>query len=157
MRYRKLRIAWSMVCGIATVLLLALWVRSYRDHDAVYCHVAFTDIFGGDSRLGTIRLVSGKLKSQPHFGIYSEHYTSEKMLQLYGSAADPMNEHPNRFGVGFTHPSGYTAFSSPSWLIAMLSAVSAVLPWIQLRFSLRTLLIATTLVAVALGLLVSLR
>ena len=29
MRFRKLRIAWSVVCGIACVLLIALWVRSY--------------------------------------------------------------------------------------------------------------------------------
>ena len=29
MRFRKLRIAWSVVCAIACVLLIALWVRSY--------------------------------------------------------------------------------------------------------------------------------
>jgi hypothetical protein len=29
MRFRKLRIAWSVACAIACVLLIALWVRSY--------------------------------------------------------------------------------------------------------------------------------
>src|SRR6476620_7609681 len=29
MRFRKLRIAWSVMCGIACVLLIVLWVRSY--------------------------------------------------------------------------------------------------------------------------------
>ena len=29
MRFRKLRIAWSVICSIACVLLIALWVRSY--------------------------------------------------------------------------------------------------------------------------------
>src|SRR6476659_10578089 len=29
MRYRKLRIAWSAFWGLACVLLIALWVRSY--------------------------------------------------------------------------------------------------------------------------------
>ena len=29
MRYRKLRIAWSVGWGIACVLLIVLWVRSY--------------------------------------------------------------------------------------------------------------------------------
>jgi hypothetical protein len=29
MRFRKLRIVWSVVCGVAAVLLIALWVRSY--------------------------------------------------------------------------------------------------------------------------------
>src|SRR4051794_10959899 len=29
MRFRKLRIAWSVMCLIACVLLIVLWVRSY--------------------------------------------------------------------------------------------------------------------------------
>src|SRR3954451_11071314 len=29
MKFRKLRIAWSAACGIACVLLIVLWVRSY--------------------------------------------------------------------------------------------------------------------------------
>src|SRR5438105_1666000 len=29
MRFRKLRIAWSVFWGLAAVLLIALWVRSY--------------------------------------------------------------------------------------------------------------------------------
>src|SRR5947207_15784433 len=29
MRFRKLRIAWSVICGLACVLTLVLWVRSY--------------------------------------------------------------------------------------------------------------------------------
>jgi hypothetical protein len=30
MRFRKLRIAWSVVCAVACVLLTVLWVRSFR-------------------------------------------------------------------------------------------------------------------------------
>ncbi len=38
MRFRKLRIAWSVVWGLAAVLLIALWVRSYdTDDHAVGC------------------------------------------------------------------------------------------------------------------------
>ena len=33
MRFRKLRIAWSVVCGVACVLLIVLWVRSYSQTD----------------------------------------------------------------------------------------------------------------------------
>src|SRR4051812_16167470 len=36
MRYCKLRIAWSLFCGMAAVLLIALWVRSYSRVDAIY-------------------------------------------------------------------------------------------------------------------------
>ena len=35
MRFRKLRIAWSVACGIACVLLIVLWVRSYWSCDQV--------------------------------------------------------------------------------------------------------------------------
>ena len=29
MKYRKLRIAWSIGCGMLCLLLIVLWVRSY--------------------------------------------------------------------------------------------------------------------------------
>jgi hypothetical protein len=35
MRFRKLRIAWSVFSGVVAVLLIALWVRSYFRHDAL--------------------------------------------------------------------------------------------------------------------------
>jgi hypothetical protein len=35
MRFRKLRIAFSVTCLIACVLLIALWVRSYWKVDAI--------------------------------------------------------------------------------------------------------------------------
>src|SRR5262249_38692004 len=35
MRYRKLRFAWSVFWGLATVLLIALWVRSYTWMDVL--------------------------------------------------------------------------------------------------------------------------
>src|SRR5690242_4400156 len=31
MKYRKLRIAWSVIWGVASVLLIVLWLRSYSD------------------------------------------------------------------------------------------------------------------------------
>jgi hypothetical protein len=40
----------------------------------------------------------------------------------------------------------------PHWFVALLFAALAALPWIRPTFSLRTLLIATTLIAVLLGL-----
>ena len=42
----------------------------------------------------------------------------------------------------------------PFWFLVMLSAAVGTIPWLTYRFSLRTLLIATTLVAVVLGLIV---
>src|SRR3954465_12938116 len=35
MRFRKLRIAWSVFWGVVCVLLIVLWVRSYSTRDEV--------------------------------------------------------------------------------------------------------------------------
>jgi hypothetical protein len=45
----------------------------------------------------------------------------------------------------------HTAVAAPHWMLASLFAAIAIMPWMGRRFSLRTLLIAMTLVAVALG------
>jgi hypothetical protein len=42
----------------------------------------------------------------------------------------------------------------PYWCLILISVAFAAVPWIHWRFSLRTLLIATTLIAVVLGLIV---
>ena len=42
----------------------------------------------------------------------------------------------------------------PQWCPVLASMILAVIPWLRWRFSLRTLLIATTLVAVVLGIIV---
>src|SRR4051794_2870734 len=44
MRFRKLRIAWSMFWGLACVLLIVLWVRSYWWNERILvglCNRAF--------------------------------------------------------------------------------------------------------------------
>jgi hypothetical protein len=50
----------------------------------------------------------------------------------------------------------YSLVYVPNWFLVLLAAMLAAVPWIHLscRFSLRTLLIATALVAAALGLIV---
>src|SRR5690348_9197803 len=37
MKYRDLRIAWSVLWGVVAVLLILLWVRSYSRLDALFC------------------------------------------------------------------------------------------------------------------------
>ena len=45
MRFRKLRIAWSVVWGIACVLLIVLWVRSYWWGEQLSYTTAQTNLF----------------------------------------------------------------------------------------------------------------
>jgi hypothetical protein len=50
-----------------------------------------------------------------------------------------------------------TRLCMPHWVLAIAPATLAAVPWFRFRFSLRTLLITTTLAAVGLGLMVWLR
>src|SRR6188474_3195978 len=58
MRFRKLRIAFSAVCGLACVLLAALWVRSYWREDFLFLsplpHQWRAQISSGEGRLHVI-------------------------------------------------------------------------------------------------------
>ncbi len=56
------------------------------------------------------------------------------------------NRDPNGIDVGLQFP---------HWWLVAIAVTFAALPWLSLRFSLRTLLIATTLVAVGLGIIIS--
>ena len=63
------------------------------------------------------------------------------------------------FGLDASAYPNYVMVYLPHWLPAMIVAAIGTAPWLPWfsRFSLRTLLIATTLVAVVLGLIVWLR
>jgi hypothetical protein len=150
MGFRKLRIAWSVFWGLAAVLLIVLWVRSYRISDTI----------------GHIddNLVCEFFLSQPGALRYSRMNDKE--------VGGPNSEEPVPWGYGnfpaIRAPGPIPDFSYeylpdfqcelwlPYWYPVALSASVAAIPWVSKlkRFSLRTLLIATTLVAVALGLIV---
>jgi hypothetical protein len=124
MRYRKPRIAWSTFCGIACALLIVLWVRSYSDYAIINWNL------DGDH----------VLRAMHHRGtVYAEH----RHIKPY-----PM-------GRFFVQENWMTLLKLPYWFLAFTVAVFGSLPWfIQRPFTLRTLLIATTLVAVVLGMVV---
>ena len=106
--FRKLRIAWSVAWGIAAVLLIALWVRSYGHDD---------------------------------------------FLVKTASPGFPILESSEGRFTYFPSPST-TSSDVPYWLPVVTFTALATAPWlrrISWRFSLRTLLIATTLVGVGLG------
>ena len=145
MKHRKLRIAWSVAWGRGRcVALCVLWVRSYWCCDFIFR----IDDVGPYSIIEVVGSEGG-------------HFYFKRDVQL-----------------GVEQPCGWTiAFGKPAqpvhfkwvneqrsrkimlpyvFLVPILIALSAI-PWygsFQSRFSLRTLLIATTLVAVVLGLVV---
>jgi hypothetical protein len=143
-KWMKLRIALSAVSGIVCVLLVGLWLRSYWWH--FYVEYRGTEIgimvqsdFGQltvDIRLGPF---AGKAK----------WYVISRPLQ----PVDFVPENERCFEV-HRHEFGGYFVAIPYWFPVIIFATLAALPWLPWRFSLRTLLIATTLVAIVLGLVV---
>jgi hypothetical protein len=142
MRFRKLRIAWSVFCSIAGVLLIVLWVRSYWKCDVIYRinpSKAQTTI---GSNCGTL-YVTTDIRPMRFGNATGQDWIIKTLLEL-----PPDRQHlvlwlhtTEEFQAGVSH-----------WFIIMPAGALAAAPWIRWRFSLRTLLIATTLVAVVLGL-----
>jgi hypothetical protein len=143
MNHRKLRIAWSVTWGIVAVLLCVLWMRSYWWWDEIYyprrtarCTIV-TSVHGvfmlaanyPNSRYPDLQ---PKLWNQPAAKWYEETKSTPKPF-LFVFAWD-------LFG-----------FNAPHSVLIAITVTFSTLPWLSSRFSLRTLLLATSLVAVGLG------
>ena len=133
---RGLRIAFSAACLIACVLLIALWVRSYWWVDATN--------FSPDA----IVSVKGNI------------CVDEMILMLRDPSNPSLTPISHFWGYSFATGGsieGEAGLTIPYWILVLAIAALGLIagaPWINWHFSLRTLLIATTLVAVVLGLLV---
>jgi hypothetical protein len=152
MRFHKLRIAWSVACSVACLLLIVLWMQSYWWHLSIVHY-------------GQPGCVSMSLSSRPggiEFG--TTYYvpfplgaTSGKYWNFSSSAIEP-DEFSVRTVpfVRYLNTGGGGEILVPFWVPTLICAVVAAVPWIPCskRFGLRTLLIATTLVAVVLGVIV---
>jgi hypothetical protein len=137
MRFRQLRIAWSVFWGLAAVLLIVLWVRSYWAGDSlVWNHGRRVAVA---SMHGQIRVAT--------WNIFLPGGSLFQWLPV-GTMSDGIG--PWFFG---TSREGILVIAPHRLPIAVL-ALFAAIPWIPCsnRFTLRTLLIATTVVAVVLGL-----
>jgi len=139
--------------GVAALLLIVLWVRSYFYSDTLakgwgsttQQGLAISSENGAllfnyvDVRGSTVTLTRWKVTILP--------ITNRDLLRI-GSMDD------GRAGFLFLRLSDGYLLSVPYWFLVELTLVVGPLPWLRWsnRFSLRTLLIATTLVAVVLGL-----
>ena len=139
MRFRKLRIAWSVLCGMACVLLIVLWVRSYWFTDG-------TKNGGVVSTKGRIYLHQEFAYIQLPSEFVPANWAHRSWLGVYTLVGPPETQ---------IVPHG-AGLSIPYWWLVSPMIVLSVVPWLHWpnRFSLRTLLIATTLVAVVLGVIV---
>jgi hypothetical protein len=153
---KHLRIAVTALSLAACVLLVALWVRSYWRTDAIN----LGGRLGVISESGTLEIVEVVVLAK----VSKLEFQGSDLVQLLGSE-HPLVKSPQQYGfrgLDFTsrpvltpvRPTVWRTIIAPYWLVIFVFASTAALPWLTWRFSLRTLLIATTLVAVALGIVV---
>ena len=149
MKYRKLQIAFSALCGIVCLLLIELWVRSYWRYESVYCFFNNSQGIWLQSLDGTATLRFMGYRGPPR-----------KLQRGWGAGShQPVPEVTPRYLYGCTsgffvdrYPDGIWV-GAPHWFLAVMSTGVAAASWIHWknRFSLRTLLAATTLLALILG------
>ena len=161
MRFRYLRILWTVFCGIACLLLIALWVRSYRWNDIILCitHSSGSSWFGTyesdsssttvESEFGVIKLCWVKPPDLAHDSwIFRSETTDQPIIEKIEMGYLGLKTEKTWYGRLF-------AVSHRTLLFAAVLLTAA--PWLRSlrwRFSMRTLLIVTTLVAVVLGMIV---
>lgn len=144
---RGLRIAWTAWWGILCVMLCVLWVRSYSRMDRISQHSIDRRYTAIDSRLGHIELVS-MLATNRGSGDWKYH--REVLSTENAVPAQVIRSLIGKYDIRLRDLS--VEMIVPDLMLVLLSACIALLPWLRWRFSLRTLLIATTLIAVLLGL-----
>jgi hypothetical protein len=153
MRFCKLRIAWSLGCGIACLLLIALWVRSYHRSES------FWVLLSGEQLL-TIQSLYGELSGGLSLYNPDEFHDSWEIRSSVRNASQPPKNrfqdvpwYRGSYGFGYATSTSLQGAAAPHWFFATATFILTGLPWIGAcrRFSLRTLLIATTAVAVVLG------
>jgi hypothetical protein len=164
---RLLRIAFSVACGVVCLLLIVLWIRSNWSQESLSlgtlggwriwaCSVK-QHIILSFSTDPSVLLPSLRLPPAPRWSALSlqieDFYQGKTEAQISRQIGIP--KFP---GFDFQRPrNGGFRSVIPHWFAVLVFATLGAMPLLQWsrRFSLRTLLITTTLVAVVLGLAVA--
>jgi hypothetical protein len=152
---RHLRIAVTALSLTACLQLIALWVRSYGRREHIAVRASNTVALSAVSLQGQIIFVGDIQPVDRRPGLIAWTAETEQVtgwnLRWLGEPIERA-----KWGVGIQRLSlGIVGVSVqlPHWLLLLVLSTIAAAPWIHWskRFSLRTLLIAMTLVAVVLG------
>jgi hypothetical protein len=150
LRRRFLSIA-SIVCLVACVALMGMWARSYSWTDEFYFHPASTSSFVGASAVG--RIVVGKVSLQitppPSLLEFFHRPIAEWRTELAGID----QRWTTVAGFGMLNEANELAITMPYWFVVLVVGAPGFAPWsrVKYRFSLRTLFIATSILAIVLG------
>ena len=148
MRFRKLRIVLSVGWGVLAVLFVVLWVRSYWWWDWYNSRTVARQNVTIGSTQGWLGIVI-RIGTMPGVPPRPNSLVSVPVGEL--PAANGQWELNT-----FHYPWGgwECSMTIPHCLLVVSTSMFAVAPWLPWRFGLRTLLTATTLVAVLLGMIV---
>jgi hypothetical protein len=155
MRRRLLNIA-SIVCLLMTVALLGMWMRSYYRKDCVGGSISDTRVFAIETIPGRLYLSATKLNRPDENDPY-------RVLRHWRHRTEPIDssefqkpDAPQGYfaAVGFDWYLGRTAFLIlPTWFLVLVCGCLAMGFQIRrpVQFRIRHLFIATTFLAVVLG------
>jgi hypothetical protein len=130
-------------------------VRSYYRNDVVWnVNKTFVQTTLGSSSGGVYLYRNNRGRASSTVAIQGGGFATEVVPQKFGWKY--MSHKPAMVDSMFKWESigTSTMIRVPNWLLVVPLAIAVAIPWLRWRFSLRTLLIATTLVAVVLGLIV---
>jgi hypothetical protein len=144
-----LRIAVTALSLTTCVLLIAMWVRSYgRVEKLLWTYQSPK----------AVRIIWSAGRIQAETATDDPIEITSSALGTFDWREPTFNSAPlpveTRYSLDFALHSLDADKSVPIGFPILFAATLAALPWLRCRFSLRTLLIATTLVAVALGIVV---
>jgi hypothetical protein len=147
-KYRRLRIVWSIYWGVACLLLIALWVRGLWWADFVSVKVTTAYAVSVSKYPGTCAFT---ITTNPEFPLIApgRYWNHERMPVPPVLRKDFVAKYLRKY---FEYQFGYVIV--PDWFLIFAFAGLGILAWFPWRFSLRTLLVAMTLVAVVLGVIV---
>jgi hypothetical protein len=153
MKHRKLRMAWSVMWGVVAVLLVAAWVRSYWRCDHAFGYLGPRYNFYANTQRGDFGLAvwnDTQNPGAPRFAVGTGPVTHDPVIAPF--VRGPLAT----IGIRWLVSTGFV-FAMPLWWPLMLVFTLLAVSWPSWsrRFSLRALLIATTLAAVGLGLIMT--
>jgi hypothetical protein len=156
MRYRKLRIAWSVFWGFACVLLIVLWVRSYFSFSLWE--------YGSRTSYAQVLVMKGEIIVKTK---WPTRLSGGQWAAITDQPSDWLsrtNNYSTALGFALIPFQGKQLYYDyclfvPFWFFVAFVVVLTGLPWIPrprlaARFSLGTLLVFTTVVAAVLGVVV---
>jgi len=141
---RYLRIAFSLACLLACGLVVALSIRSYHTIDIAGGPLSASYNYEAISVRGLFKLTA----INSSFPAQANHNTISANSREADVVENHVRHYSNNNGFGFYDRH---ALIMPYWVVAVAIGMLALAPWLTLHFGLRTLLIATTLIALALG------